>query len=184
MFEKYKDKPKNFEYLRQQKELQDKFWQESLKAAENFGIPIVKINREKVAKSEYEKIQNLVKDFVETKNPNLLSQIITSFESSRVGNAGLHAPIREKYFSSKKIATILDEIKNSINSIDNKAERNTLYFALYKAIIEEQRKVDACKYGKRNKQQTPGIDFTKELGEIEQILTNNNIDYSMVGRKK
>ena len=184
MFEKYKDKPKQLEYLRQQKELEDKFWQESLKAAKDFGIPIVKINREKVAKSEYEKIQKLVKDFTETRNPDLLSLIISSFESSRVGNAGLHAPIREKYFSSKKIATILDEIKNSISSIDNEIERNTLYFILYKAIIEEQRKVDACKHGKRNKQQTPGIDFTTELGEIEQILTNNNIDYSMIGRKK
>lgn len=183
MFEKYKDKPKQLDYLRQQKELQDKFWQESLKAATNFGIPIVKINREKVAKSEYEKIQNLVKDFTETKNPNLLSQIITSFESSRVGNAGLHAPIREKYFSSNIITIILDEIKNSINSIDDEMAKNNLYFSLYKAIIEEQRKVDTCKY-KRKKQQTTGIDFTKELGEIEQILTNNNIDYSMIGRKK
>ena len=112
-------------------------------------------------------------------------QTITYFESSRVGNAGLHAPIREKYFSSKRITIILDEIKNSINSIDEEKTKNNLYFSLYKAIIEEQRKVDACKYGKRNKQQTPGIDFTKELGKIEQTLTNNNIDYSiMVGRKK
>ena len=111
-------------------------------------------------------------------------QTITYFESSRVGNAGLHAPIREKYFSSKRITIILDEIKNSINSIDDEMAKNNLYFSLYKAIIEEQRKVDTCKYGKRNKQQTPGIDFTKELGEIEQILTNNNIDYSMIGRKK
>lgn len=184
MFEKYKDKPMNFKYLKRQKEIEDKFWQESLKAAANFGIPIVKINREKVAKSEYKKIQNLVKDFTETKNPNLLSQIITSFESSRVGNAGLHEPIKEKYFSSKKIATILDVIKNSINSIDNESERNALYFALYKSIIEEQKKVDDTCIIKRNKQQTPGIDFTKELGEIKQILTNNNIDYSMVGGKK
>lgn len=107
MFEKYKDKPKQLEYLRKQKELEDKFWLESLKAAKNFGIPIVKINREKVAKSEYEKIQKLVKDFTETKNPELLSIIITSFESSRVGNAGLHAPIREKYFSSKKLLLFL-----------------------------------------------------------------------------
>jgi hypothetical protein len=184
MFEKFKDKLTQLEYLKQQKELQDRFWQESLKAAANFGIPIVKINREKVARSEYEKIQKLVNDFVETKNPNLLGQIITSFESSRIGNAGLHAPIREKYFSSKRINIILDEIKNSINCIDDKILKNDLFFSLYKAIIEERRKVDVCKYGKRNKQQTPGIDFLKELGEVEQILTNNNINYSAEGRKK
>lgn len=184
MFEKYKDKPNNLEYLKQQKELQDRLWQESIKAARNFGIPIVKINRERIAKAEYEKIQNMVNNFIETKNPNLLSQIITSFENSRVGNAGLHAPIREKYFSSKKIGIFLDEIKNSINSIEDSIIKNNLYFSLYKAIIEEQRKVDACKYGKRTKQQTPGIDFAKELKEIEQILTDNNIDYSKVGIKK
>ena len=148
----------------------------------NFGIPIVKINREKVAKSEYEKIRNLVKEFAITMNPDLLSQIITTFESSRVGNAGLHAPIREKYFSVKKIAMIIDEIKKSIYSIDNEKVKNNLYFSLYKAIIEEQEKVETCKY-KRNKQQKSGIDFAKELDEIEQILANNNIDYAMVGRK-
>ena len=184
MFEKYKDKPKQLDYLKKQKELQDKFWQESLKAATDFDIPIVKINREKVAKSEHEKINNLVKDFTETKDPNLLSQIITSFESSRVGNSGLHAPIRETYFSSKKMSIMLDEIKNSINSVNNETTKNNLYFSLYKAIIEERRKVDACKYGKRNKHQTPGIDFTKELGNIDQILTTNNVDYSIEGRKK
>lgn len=183
MFAKYKDKPKQLEYLKQQKILQDKFWQESLKAAKNFGIPIVKINREKVAKSEYEKIRNLVKEFAITMNPDSLSQIITTFESSRVGNAGLHAPIREKYFSVKKIAMIIDEIKKSIYSIDNEKIKNNLYFSLYKAIIEEQEKVETCKY-KRNKQQKSGIDFAKELDEIEQILANNNIDYAMVGRKK
>lgn len=183
MFEKYKDKPKQLEYLKQQKKLQDKFWQESLKAAKNFAIPIVKINREKVAKSEYGKIQNLVKDFVVTKNPDLLGQIITSFENSRVGNAGLHAPIREKYFSVKKIAMILDEIKKSIYSIDNEKVKNNLYFSLYRTITEEQKKVEACEY-KRNKCQTSGIYFVKELGELEQILTNNNIDYKVVGRRQ
>lgn len=185
MFEKNKDKPNQLDYLRQQLEVQNKFWQESLKAATNFGIPIVKINRERVAKSEYEKIQNLVKDFTKTKNPNLLSQIISSFESSRVGNAGPHELIREKYFSSERISIILDEIKNSINSTENAIEKNNLYFSLYKAILEEQKKVDVCRDGKkRNKEQTPGIDFTKELEEIEQIITNNNVDYSIVGRKK
>lgn len=181
MFEKYKDKPKQLEYLRKQKELEDKFWEESMKAARDFGIPIVKINRELVAKSEYEKILGLLNYFNETKNPDLLSKIISSFEGSRVGNAGLHAPIREKYFSSNKISNMLGEIKNSINNIDDEIAKSNLYFSLYKAIIEEQRKVDA---GKRNKQQTPGIDFTKELEELEKTLTSNDIDYLMVGRKK
>ena len=184
MFEKYKDEPKSLEYLKYQKELQDSFWKESLKAAANFGIPIVKINREKVAKAESEKIQNMINDFKETKNPNLLNQIITSFENSRVGNAGLHAPIRGKYFSTNKMTDILDEIKSTISSINDDTERNSLYLSLYKAIIEEQEKIDTSAKVKRKKQQTSSIDFTKELGELEQILKNNNIEYLVVGRKK
>ena len=183
MFEKYKDNPKKLDYFKKQKKLQDIFWQESIKAAKNFGIPIVKINREKIAKSEYAKIQSLVNNFFQTKDPNILNQIISSYESSRVGNVGLHAPIREKYFSSKKITIILDKIKNSIDSINDNIIKNNLYFSLYKAIIEEQRKVDKCRFN-RKKKQTSGINFEKELKEIEQILTNSNIDYSIIGRKK
>ena len=42
----------------------------------------------------------------------------------------------------------------------------------------------SCKYGKRNKGQTPGINFEKEISELEQVLTNNNVDDLIVGRTK
>lgn len=184
LLEKYKDSSQELAYLNQQKELQDRLWQETMKAATDFGIPIVKINREKVAKSEYENIENLVNNFINTKNPELLSQIITSFESSRVGNAGLHSLIRKKYFSSNKITNIIDKIKKTINNLDDNQVKINLYISLYKAIVEEKRKVNKCKYGARRKHQSPGIDFSKELKELEEILTNNNIDYSLIGRAK
>lgn len=183
MMEEYKDKPKNLKYLQNQKKLQERLWSESFKAARNFGVPIVKINREKVAKSECIKIQNMIYEFSQTKNYMLLSKIITTFENSRVGNFGLHAPIREKYFSSTKITELLEEIKNIITTIDDEVVKSNLYFLLYQAIVEEQKKVDSCS-GKRKRQQTSGIDFSKELAELEKILTSNNIDYSIVGRKK
>lgn len=183
-FERFKDKPKQLEYLHQQKQEQERQWKESLKAAKNFGIPIVKINREKVAKSEYNKTIMLVEQFKETLDPKLLSNIIITFENSRVGNSGLHAPIQGKYFSHSKMSIIFDEIKTSINSINDDAIKNNLYFSLYKAIIDEQRKVESCKYSKRKKGQIPGINFEKEISELEQVLTNNNVDYSIVGRAK
>lgn len=181
---KFKDKPKQLEYLQQQKHEQERLWNESLKAAKNFGIPIVKINREKIAKSESKKINIMVEQFKETLNPNLLTDIIVSFENSRVGNSGLHSPIQGKYFGCNKMSIILEGIKSAINNINDDSKKNNLYFSLYKILIEEQRKVDSCKYGKRNKGQTPGINFEKEINQIEQILTNNNIDYSVDGRKK
>ncbi len=189
-FERFKDKPKWNLLLTKQKKLQDELWQESLKAAADFNIPIVKINREQVAKSELRKFKNLVNNFVETKNPEILSQIISSFESSRVGNYGkldeeidLHEIIRRQYFSDGQIAYSLNKIKNAINSVDNEVDRNKLYFSLYKAISDEHRKVKDCD-SMRKKKQKSGIDLKKELYEIEQILSYNNIEHSMVGRTK
>ena len=40
-------------------------WKESVKAAKEFNIPIVKINRERCAKSEKQKIENNFKKYLE-----------------------------------------------------------------------------------------------------------------------
>ena len=183
MFHKYKNEPKKLAYLIRQKEILDERWQETIKAAKDFNIPIVKINRERVAKSEFSKIKQMVSEFMVNKDPNLLTLIITKFESNRVGNAGLHAPIREKLFSQEKMSEILNDIKSTINQETDLETRNNLYSSLYKSITEEQKKVESCNYY-RHKKQTPGIDFDKELEEIKQILENNNINHSMMGSKK
>ena len=181
---KFKDNPKQLEYLQRQKQEQERQWNESLKAAKNFGIPIVKINREKVARSEYNKVNILVEQFISTLDPILLPNIINTFENSRVGNCGTHIPIRERYFSPTGMSIILEKIKSAINKVDDDYQRNNLHFCLYKALIEERNKVKSCKYGKRNKGQTPGINFEKEISELEQVLTNNNVDDLIVGRTK
>lgn len=183
MLHKYKNEPTKLEYLIRQKEILDERWQETVKAAQDFNIPIVKINRERVAKSEFSKIKHMVSEFMVNKDPNLLTPIITKFESNRVGNAGLHAPIREKLFSQEKMSEILNDIKSTINQETDLETRNNLCSSLYKSITEEQKKVKACKHY-RHKDQTSGIDFEKELEEIKQIWENNNINYSMMGSKK
>ena len=82
------------------------------------------------------------------------------------------------------MSIILEKIKSAINKVDDDYQRNNLHFCLYKALIEERNKVKSCKYGKRNKGQTPGINFEKEISELEQVLTNNNVDDLIVGRTK
>jgi len=183
MLKHYKDNPKNIEYLMKQKKEQERKWKESLKAAKDFDIPVVKINREKVAKSEISIIKKLIDEFCKTNNPSLISQIITRFENNRVGNCGMHAPIREKYFSQKNMNYIIEKIKERIDQIDDVSTKNMLFLSLYNAIIEEEQKVNNCKL-KRNNHQIPGIDFKKELADIEEILSNLNIDYQEEVRKK
>lgn len=170
LFDKFKEKPTNIDYLNKQKKDQEEKWQESLRAAADFNVPIVVICREKVAKSELAKIDAMVREFERTKNPNLLGEIINQFENNRVGNSGMHAPICEMFFSSSIMSNYLERIKNTINEEIDLKNRNILYFALYKAIIDEQMRVVACEYGKRNKNQTSSINFNKELEELEQIL--------------
>lgn len=176
----YKDNPKKIEYLLRQKQDQERKWQESIKAAKDFGIPIVKINREKIAKSEYAKIAKAINEFRVTRNPDLLSQIITQFENNRVGNCGLHAPIREKYFSQSNMSTIIKKLKDFISMEADEIIKNSLYFSLYKLITSEKEKVIVCS-SKRKNRQIPGIDFDKEIAAIEQLLIEANIDYSKVG---
>ncbi len=184
VLEAYKDNPRSVEYLKKQKEEQDMRWQETMKAAKDFNIPIVKINRERVARNEYAVIINLIEQFKMTKNADLLSKIITRFENNRVGNCGRHAPIKDRFFSQKQMSAILADIKQIISNEENERIRNSLYFALYKAILMEQQKVKACNR-RRNNNQIPGLDFERELTSLEQLfrLENKDLIDDIGGRK-
>ncbi len=163
--EKYKDDSEKIEYMKNQRRCQEKYWQESKKAAMDFGVPIVKINRETVAKSERKKMEDMVEDFKETRDMRLMKQVITKFESNRVGNARAHDLIREEYFSEATISRFLKEMKDSIEEEKEPAIKKNLYLALYHNLMEEQEKVKKALY-QRNQKQTPGIHFEKEMEEV------------------
>jgi len=171
------------DFLLEQRNAEIIKWQETVKAAKDFGVPIVKINREKVAKSEIDKINKLVEFFKNTYNPELLEKIITKFENNRVGNAGIHLPIREIYFSQKTISSILLELKDSIESIDDDIVKNQLYFSLYNYIKKEQEKFEKCMYT-RNQNQTPGINFKDELSDIEERMNDESYKIIIGGIKR
>lgn len=160
------------EYLYSQKEEQQTKFKESLKAAKNFNIPIVKINREKLAKSEISKLENLYEEFVRTKNPILLNKIINKFESNRVGNSNDHYIIMEKYFSSEYIDNMLDNIKKVIEEEPNKTN---LYNSLKLAIREEEEKVRKCHHA-RTYNQTMGLNVRKHMSDINGKLNYNALE--------
>ena len=91
----------------------------SLKAAQDFDIPIVKINREKCAVSELFKINKMVEEFYQTHKPALLTRIVVDFENNRMGLRYPHNYLREKYFSKVIINKLLAEIINDINAIED-----------------------------------------------------------------
>lgn len=168
-FEQYKNDENMLAYLREQKRMQDFQFNESLKAAQNFGIPIVKINREKCAKNSICYIINLVEEFEITKNPTLISHIICEFENNRVGNHDKHAIIREQYFSKDKMNEILNRIETCIFAISDQNEKNILLNHYYNCLKKEEVKVNKCKNYRKNGQ-TSSIEFKTIIDKVEAML--------------
>ncbi len=167
-FEQYKDNPEMLAYLNEQNELQKYQLEQSLKAAKDFDIPIVKINRERCAKQAIYEIEQDLSDFESSLNPDLIKKVICQFENNRVGNHDKHAIIRDKYFSVSQMSSYLSRIEQVILNMENKNLRNMLLSEYNRAIIGEQKKVESCKRYRKHGQ-TSGIDFEKTIDRIKAI---------------
>jgi len=156
------------EYLLKQKQEQEHLWQETLKAAKDFDIPIVRINREKCAKNEIQKIDDMVTEFEQTKNPEIISKIITQFHNNRFGNKNYHDLIISAYFSIPIMTKYLERIDNTIIAIEDEPTRSNI-LKTYKTVIEtEQKKVDYYRYI-ANTKQLSAIDFVETLQKIDMM---------------
>lgn len=168
----YKDDPEKIAYLKTQEKVQQYQLQESIKAAQNFGIPLVKINRERCAKNGALYIKQLLEKFENTKNATLISDIICEFENNRVGNHDKHIIIREQYFSKKAMDEILNRIESTIFLVADEKEKFKLLNQYYNSLINEQKKVKKCaKY--RNNGQTSGIEFDLVFERIKAMTELN-----------
>ena len=167
-FEQYKDNNEMLIYLNKQKEQQKYQLEQSLKAAKDFDIPIVKINRERCAKQAITEIEQSISDFENSLNPDLIKKIICQFENNRVGNHDKHAIIRDKYFSVAQMNSYLSKIEQVISNIEDRNLRNMLLNEYNRAIVGEQKKVENCKRFRKNGQ-TSGFDFETTLNRIKAI---------------
>lgn len=179
--QRYQDKPEKLEIVLNQKKEQDRMWKETLKASINFNVPIVKINREKCAKKELEKIKSLLIEFKNTKNPNLIFEIITQFENNRVGNNEKHIPIRERYFSKNNMNFVLSQIESVIINEADELLKQVLLDTYIKVIKNEKKQVEIC-MDSRTKGQTSGINFNEVLNRIE-ALKNMDLEKQVLGGK-
>lgn len=107
-------------------------------------MPIVKINREECAKSEIKEIQKAFSIYLETKDSSLLPSIITQFENNRVGNRIPHDYIRETYFSSSSMQEMLNQIIETIKTIEDKSLRYTNINAMGRLISTERKHFSDC----------------------------------------
>ena len=111
-----------------------------MKSAKNFGVPIVKINRERCAKAESEKIEQCFQEYLQTYDSSLLSSIITNFENNRTGTRG-HSYLTEKYFSSERLQVMLNQISSSLEKMKDEKLRKHNIQTITKLLAQEKKNV-------------------------------------------
>lgn len=141
----------------------------SLKAAQDFDIPIVKINREKCAVSELFKINKMVEEFYQTHKPALLTRIVVDFENNRMGLRYPHNYLREKYFSKVIINKLLAEIINDINAIEDIQLKTMNMETLKNSILNEKHKIEQSENFIKHSQEL-GIDCDSLIEMIDNSL--------------
>lgn len=122
---------------------EQKKWKETIKAAKDFGIPIVKINRERCAKSESEKIERNFQEYLKTFDSALLASIITEFENNRTGTRE-HETLKNRYFSNDRIQEMLNIIVTSIDEISDENLKKDNCGQLRKILSKEKEKIKNC----------------------------------------
>lgn len=166
--EEYKDDSEMIKYLTDQKKQQEFQFEQSVKAAQDFGIPIVKVNREKCAKQAIVEIEQALSDFEDSLNPQLLKSIICQFENNRVGNHDKHALIRYKYFSTSRMKEYQNRIESVISNVKDNKLKKQLLTEYNKNIMMEQKKVKNCSNYRKNGQKS-GINFEETIDRIANI---------------
>ena len=141
-----------------------------LKAAQQFNIPIVMINQDRIHQNELQKITNMINEFIETKNTKLIPHIIEDFMTNKSGSKDMPKDIdpyipdkykntyEKKYFSDEKLKEILNIF---INSAKEEANQNN---ELAQEIIEQTKNAI-------NKEK-----FKNDLWQIEQRKTDPYFD--------
>ncbi len=112
----------------------------TIRAAKEFGnLPVLVINREKIAKNEINLIRQMLDEYKNSHNMELLKRIIIKFNNNRNGCRGpQHKYIREKYFSNQFFQEILNEIESII------PESQKEFF--YEFVKSEYEKMAGCFY--------------------------------------
>ncbi|MGN1336975.1 MAG: hypothetical protein ACI4WW_00665 [Candidatus Coprovivens sp.] len=131
--------------IEEQKQFEE-YRNNTIRAAKEFGnLPILLINRERIAKNEKNLIRQMLDEYNISHNMELLKKIVIKFNNNRNGCRGpQHKYIREKYFSNQYFQEILDEIE--INIPESQKE------SFYEFVKNEHEKMASCLYDKLTKE--------------------------------
>ena len=163
-----------------------KQWESVKKAAANFSrevngekkpLPIMVVEREKIAKAQLDIIQNQLNEFTETGNSKLIKEIISSYESNYAGNREYHLNISNKYFpkheqlSDSVVGKVIDVIKNMFQTNPDKAL--DCIYELEKTLKNEQEKYNNTQHGVG--QSLPSFNVEEALIECNKLKSKYRV---------
>lgn len=168
-----------------------KQWESVKKAAANFyievdgvkkSLPIMVVEREKIAKSQLEIIQNKLNEFKTTLDSKLIKDIISDYESNYAGNREYHLNISEKYFSKHEQLSysVVGEIIETIEKIYT-TEPNIAIDCIYeleKAVRNEQEKYNNTQHGVG--QSLPSFNIEEALIDINKLKSTFKISMDSI----
>lgn len=174
----FEDRLSNAEAMKQ--------WESVKKAASNFSIevdgvkkslPIMVVEREKIAKSQLEIIKNKLNEFKTTLDSKLIKDIISDYESNYAGNREYHLNISEKYFpkheqlSDSVVGEIIETIEKIYTTEPNIAIE--CIYELEKAVRNEQEKYNNTQHGVG--QSLPSFNIEEALIDINRLKSSFKI---------
>ena len=163
-----------------------KQWESVKKAASNFyievdgvkkSLPIMVVERKKIAKSQLEIIQNKLNEFKTTLDSKLIKDIISDYESNYAGNREYHLNISEKYFpkheqlSDSVVGEIIETIEKIYTTEPNIAIE--CIYELEKAVRNEQEKYNNTQHGVG--QSLPSFNIEEALIDINKLKSTFKI---------
>lgn len=124
----------------------------TLQTAKDFGLPIVIVEREKIAKHEFLKIKNSLEEFICLNEDDIdrdavkkyYHDIIVEFENNHTGNREYHTNIDNQYFSRYYYDVMISDIQKKIRSVSNEDIKLMMVEELDNLI-----KLEKEKFGKR-----------------------------------
>ena len=161
-------------------------WESVRKAALNFSteengnkkaLPIMVVEREKIAKSQLDIIQNKLNEFKTTLDSKLIKDIVSDYESNYAGNRQYHLNISEKYFpkheqlSNSVVGKIIGTIEKIYTTEPNIAI--DCIYELEKAVKNEQKKYNNTQHG--TEQSIPSFNIEEALIDINKLKSNFKI---------
>ena len=168
-----------------------KQWESVKKASSNFSVevdgikkplPIMVVEREKIAKSQLGIIQLKLNEFKETLSPKLIKEIISDYESNYAGNRTFHPNISEKYFpkheqlSNSVVGKIIEVIDTIYQTKPNVAVQ--CVYELEKAVRDEQEKYNNTRHGIG--QSLPSFNIEEAMININRLKSSFKINMDSI----